>query len=77
MHPYKSIPWNTLLRMGMVTTHGSIGRWIKINTGLHTPLRVCYSPDLLRIIVKSGTGLQPMDRVGLMNDYFALMRAGA
>eukprot|EP00438_Fugacium_kawagutii_P020335 Skav220857 [mRNA] locus=scaffold1888:616743:631004:- [translate_table: standard] len=57
------------------------GEWIKLNAGIRTPLRVCYSKDLLQKIVKSGflpvcTALKPMDRVGLVNDTFALVRAG-
>lgn len=52
------------------------GEWIKVNSGIRTPLRVCYSKELLQKIVKSGTALKPMDRVGLVNDTFALVRAG-
>ena len=29
------------------------GEWIKVNAGIRTPLRVCYSKDLLQKIVKS------------------------
>lgn len=58
------------------TTIPRKGEWIKVNTGIRTPLRVCYSQELLQKIVKSSTELKPMDRVGLVNDTFALVRAG-
>lgn len=58
------------------TTIPRKGRWIKVNSGIRTPLRVCYAPELLKVIVKSGSALQPTDRVGLVNDTFAMMRAG-
>ena len=47
------------------------GEWIKVNTRIRTPLRVCYSNELLQKIVKSshsdgeiGTNMTPKKTMG-------------
>lgn len=54
--------------------------WVLLNAGARTPLRVHYSPDLLRALAgeaaRPGSVLGPLDRVALISDGFAMLRAG-
>ena len=61
-----------------LTSSGMAPAWIKVNAGQTGFFRVRYSDeewDLLREAVAS-LSLPPIDRIGLQNDAYALMRAG-
>jgi puromycin-sensitive aminopeptidase len=52
--------------------------WVKLNAGQEVPMRVCHSADMLQRLsggIKSKT-LSAIDRAGLINDAYALVKAG-
>ncbi|XP_076459324.1 puromycin-sensitive aminopeptidase-like isoform X2 [Babylonia areolata] len=52
--------------------------WVKVNTGTVGVYRVQYSSDMLGMLVPAikDKSLPPKDRLGLLNDLYALARAG-
>ncbi|XP_026480740.1 puromycin-sensitive aminopeptidase [Ctenocephalides felis] len=54
------------------------GEWVKINSGTVGYYRVKYTPEMLRQLepaIRSGA-LPPLDRLGLLDDLFAMVKAG-
>jgi len=51
-------------------------RWLNANAGSTGFYRVAYSPDLVAALGKSLGALQPAERIGLLADQWALVRAG-
>lgn len=69
----------TLMRekTATVTIPGKVD-WVKLNAGQEVPMRVLPSPELLKRYgsgISSGS-MKPMDRAGLVNDAYALVKAG-
>ena len=55
------------------------GGWIKLNAGHEVPMRVQSTPEMLSRLssgVKSKSTLSAVDRAGLVNDSYALVKAG-
>ena len=73
----------TLMReqTATVTVEADSGKkvdWVKFNAGQEVPMRVLPSPGLLERYgagIASGS-MKPMDRAGLLNDAYALVKAG-
>jgi aminopeptidase N len=70
----------TLMRekTATVTIPLSPGGWVKLNAGQEVPMRVLASEEMLkRLAVAIQTrALGPIDRAGLLNDAYALVKAG-
>lgn len=61
-----------------VTISVPAGGWVKLNAGQEVPMRVLYMPDMIDKLsqgVQSKT-LSPRDRAALVNDAYALVKAG-
>ncbi|HZJ55020.1 MAG TPA: M1 family metallopeptidase [Myxococcaceae bacterium] len=64
-------------RTGEVTLEASGPvRWLDVNAGSTGFYRVAYSPELLAALGKSLGALLPAERIGLLADQWALVRAG-
>lgn len=53
-------------------------QWIKLNAGQHVPLRIAYDEKGINSLlqaIKNGK-LEPVDRVGLLQDAYALVKSG-
>mmetsp|Transcript_39333 Transcript_39333/g.117666 ORF Transcript_39333/g.117666 Transcript_39333/m.117666 type:complete len:889 (+) Transcript_39333:69-2735(+) len=51
--------------------------WLKLNFGQHVPLRVLYPPSMLDRLAKNVCSVPAEDRIGLLADSYALVKAGA
>jgi puromycin-sensitive aminopeptidase len=56
----------------------SAGGWVKLNAGQEVPMRVLYTPEMIDRLSQGiqSKSLSPRDRAGLVNDAYALVKAG-
>jgi aminopeptidase N len=70
----------TLMRekTATVTVPVSMGGWVKLNAGQEVPMRVLNSQEMLKRIAVGvkNKSLLPIERVALVNDAYALVKAG-
>lgn len=54
------------------------GTWVKLNPGTVGFYRTCYSSDMLSLLLPSvkDRSLPPLDRLGLVDDLFAMVQSG-
>ena len=68
----------TLMRERTATVTIPATKWVKLNAGQEVPMRVLPGKEMLKRLssaVKDKT-LSPIDRAGLLNDSYALVKAG-
>eukprot|EP00755_Sulcionema_specki_P011443 Sspe_Gene.7689::Locus_2603_Transcript_1_1_Confidence_1.000_Length_2682::g.7689::m.7689/K08776/NPEPPS; puromycin-sensitive aminopeptidase len=51
-------------------------KWVKVNAQQAAPLRVKYSTELMERLVEAAHSLSVEDRIGLLNDTYALAQSG-
>ena len=70
----------TLMREGKatVTVPVASGGWVKLNAGQEVPMRVLPGPEMLKRLEQAvrEKKLSAIDRAGLINDSYALVKAG-
>lgn len=68
----------TLMREKTATVTVSTKSWVKLNAGQEVPMRVLLGPEMLKRLssgIRDKT-ISPIDRAGLINDAYALVKAG-
>lgn len=68
----------TLMREKTATITVSTKSWVKLNAGQEVPMRVLPGPEMLKRLSAgiANKTLGPIDRAGLLNDSYALVKAG-
>ena len=67
-----------LMRQRKATLTVAAKNWVKLNAGQEVPIRILPSPEMLKRLSAGirGKKVTPIDRAGIINDAYALTKAG-